>query len=271
MKQIRRKLISEIAGSPLKQKAVAFALLLKERTNNSSVVRRFSVYKVQKLTSTQDKKNKGKVSMMAYKTVKKYLDVLLKMEIAEVREGDLYIKKLASSSKHRNICIEKIVVDKTKNIYNQLRDVLFLVIQARKDFINSLLRLRKNPGRDTDFKKVRRLSKKCCSNPFAKYEEWGLSYNRIARFLGCSTRTAFTVVSDSIQRKWCTKENHCEMHRMDGVCFRDVPGYAFTTMNYGFILRPNTYALSCGWTRALGADAQDRVRKVSRTPARNGW
>lgn len=254
MKYIRRKIIADIAGSPQKQKAVAFALLLKDKTNDSSVIRNFTIYKIHKLT--KDKKGKGG---MAYKTIRKYLSVLFKMGYAEVRGGDLFLRKMASSSKHRNINIAAMKIDKTKNVYNQIREVIFLAIQANKDFIHSLLRLRKAPPKETDYKAVRRLCKKCCNNPNADYEEYGLSYNHISKRIGCCARTAFTLVKDAVRRKWCVKENHCTIDYLPGVNFADLPNYTFTSYNYGFVLRPNTYVLSHVWACALGADARARV------------
>lgn len=259
MKYIRRKIIAEIAGSPLKQKAVAFAILLKEKTNNSSSIRNFSLYKIQKLTRDSQGKNG-----MSYKTIRKYLDVLEKMGLTEQCGDDLIIHRMSSDARHRNFNISCFSIDKNRNVYNQIRELIFLVIQAQKDFIHSLLRLRKEPPRGVDYKKVRRLCKKCCGNPYAEYKENGLSYNRIAQKIGCCSRTAIKIVKDAIRRKWCTKFNHCEVVRMDGVHFREIPGYAFTTQNYGFILRPNTYALSRAWSCALGADACASVRAVRR-------
>ena len=212
MKSIRRRIINEIAGSPQKQKAVAFALLLKDKTNDSSVIRNFTIYKIHKLTC--DTNGKGG---MSYRTIRKYLEVLIKMGYAEIKDDNLFIKKMASSSKHRNFDISAFKINRNKDVYNQIRELLFLVIQAQKDFFKSLLRLRKDPPKGTDYKKVRRLCKKCCDNPNAEYEEYGLSYNKIAMKIGCCARTAFEVVKRAIGRKWCTKENHCEVVRMDGV------------------------------------------------------
>ncbi len=178
------------------------------------------------------------------------------MGFAEIIGNNLRIKKMSSSSKHRNIRIDAFKIDKNKNVFNQIRELIFLTIQARKDFINSLLQLRKNPTKDTDYKAVRRLCKKCCGNPYAEYKENGLSYKRIAEEIGCSMRTAFTLVRDAVRRKWCIKENHCIIDYLPGVNFADLPNYTFTSYNYGFILHPNTYTLSCRWSRALGAAAR---------------
>lgn len=198
---------------------------------------------------------------MAYKTIRKYLDVLEKMSLIEKKGKDLFIKKMSSDAKHRNFCISNFNIDKNKNVFNQLRDLLFLIIQAKKDFIHSLLRLRQNPKRGTDFKKVRRLCKKCCGNPNAEYKEYGISYNRIAKKIGCSVKTAMKVVKDATKRKWCKKKNNCEIVRMDGVNYRDVPGFSFTSLNYGIILRANTYTLSRSWACALCADACEAAIK----------
>ena len=255
MKYLRRRIIAEIAGSPQKQKAIAFALLLKDRTGDSSVVRDFSIYRIQKLT--KDKRGKGG---MAYKTIRKYLGVLMKMGYAEMKGGDLFLKRMSSSSKHRNINISAIRTDKNKNVYNQIRELLFLSIQAHKDFIHSLLRLRKDPPKGVDYKKVRRLCKKCCDNPNADYKEYGLSYRCISEKIGCCVRTAFTIVKDAVRRRWCEKQNHCTVDYLPGVNFADLPNYTFTSYNYGFVLRSNTYTLSRAWADALCADAYACVR-----------
>lgn len=198
---------------------------------------------------------------MSYKTIRKYLEVLIKMGLAEITNNDLYIKKMASATKHRNIDISIFKTDKNKNIYNQIRELLFLAIQAQKDFVSSLLRLRKNPPKGVDYRKVRRFCKKCCENPYAEYKEYGLSYRRIGKQIGCCARTAFTLVKDAVRRKWCTKENHCTIDYLPGVNFAELPNYTFTSYNYGFILRPNTYTLSRMWACALRADACVAVRE----------
>ena len=249
MQYIRRKIINDIMGSQLKQRAIAFALTLKEKTNNSSVIRNYKPYKIYKLTG------------MAYKTIKKYLDVLVRMELAEFKGDDLYLKKMSSSSKHRNINIRRFKIDKTRNVYNQIRDLIFLIIQSHKDFIKSLLRLRKNPSIETDFKKVRKLCKKCCKDENGKYKEYGISYKKAAKVIGCCVRTCENVVNDTLKRRWCKKINNCEVHEIFGVNYREIPGYTFTTQNYGYILRSNTYTLSRFWKKSLNTAAVVLARK----------
>lgn len=249
MQYIRRRIINDIMGSQQKQRAIAFALTLKEKTNNSSVIRNYKPYKIYKLTG------------MAYKTIEKYLDVLVKMGLAEFNGGDLYLKKMSSSSKHRNINIRKFKIDKTKNVYYQIRDLIFLIIQSHKDFIKSLLRLRKNPSKETDFKKVRKFCKRCCKNEYGDYKEFGVSYKVAAKKIGCCVRTCVNVVNDTLRRNWCKKKNNCEIHKMRGVNYREVPGYTFTTRNFGFILRSNTYKLSKFWKLSLNAFAVVCARK----------
>jgi len=254
MKNIRRKIIYEIADSQLKQRAVAFAILLKEKTGNSSVVRQYTPYKVHIMTGVHTN------------TVKKYVAVLIKMELAYINEkGDLYIRSLSSEKKHRNFDISQFVLDSTKNIYNQLRELLFLIAQAHKDYIKRLLRLRHNPTPKVDFKKVRRLCKKYCGNPNAEYEERGISYKKIATYLGCCARTAFSVVSRAVERGWCKKHFNTEYFYMPGVRFREIPGFMFTTMNYGVNPKANSYTLSPAWSSALVSDLTNRLKQDHRT------
>lgn len=239
MKYIRRRIINEIAGSPLKQKAIALAVVLKVATRSSSVVRNFSYYKIQKLTG------------LAYGTIRKYLKVLMDMGYAEIVDGNLFIKKISSRHRHKNIDISNYTIDKTRNVFVQIRDTLFLVIQARKDYVKSLLQLRKDPTAGTDFRSIRRLCRKYLNDPHGKYEEHGISYEFVARQVGCCARTAFSVVKDTIRRKWCRKRNRCEVRLLKGVNYREIPGFTFTTENWGFIIRSNTYTLSQSWADAL--------------------
>lgn len=242
MRNIRRILLADIAKSKRMQKAVAFAICLKKITNDSSVIRSYTPNKVHKLTG------------MHPNTVKKYLGVLMEMELAEIKGGDLYIKSLRSSSNHRNLDISQFTFDKTKNIYHQIRSLLFLIIQSHKDYIKSLLRLRHDPDRRVDFKKVRRVCKKCCKNPNAEYQERGLSYSSIAKKIGVCARTAFKVVGYALKRKWCRKQNNCIRVMMKGVCYREVEGFTFTTLNWGYVVRANSYSLSKNWSRSLNCD-----------------
>ncbi len=259
MRNIKRRIIREIEGSPLKQRAVAFALLLKELTKDSSVIRDYTVNKVCQMTKAKcrkEEKNKRGFTMMHAKTVRKYVDVLIKMGLAyKDCNQNLFLKKMASDNKHRNIDISHFKIDKTKNIYNQIRDLIFLLVQAQKDFIHSLLRLRKDPTPNVDLKKVRRLCKKCCNNPNAEYKEYGVSYRRIAMSVGCSARTAVNIVRDTIKRKWCTKTNNCERIPIQGANFDELPGFTFLCRGYGYIIRSNTYTLASAWAGALVADA----------------
>ena len=195
MRKIRRVLLTDISKDKRKQKAVAFAICLKHLTNDSSVVRSYSPNKVHRMTG------------MHPDTVKKYLDVLMGMGLAGIKGGDLYIYSLRSSSDHRNIDISQFKFDKTKNIYNQIRGLLFLLIQSHKDYIKSLLRLRHDPPKGVDFKKVRRTCKKCCKNPYDGYGEWGLTYSAIASKIGCCARTAFKV------------KNICRQRHLKLLCF----------------------------------------------------
>lgn len=259
MKNIRRTIITGIARSSLKQRAVAFAILLKDRTNDSSVIRKFTIYKLQRLTICITRNRESK---MHYNTIRKYVDVLLKMGLAEIKDGDLYLKKMASSTKHRNIDISKFKIDKTKNVFEQIRELLFLMIQAHKDFVQSLLRLRTNPTEGVSYAKLRKFCKKCCGDPNAEYVENGLSYKKAASKMGCCAKTAYNSIKMAIKRGWCKKHNRCEVHELIGVNYRVIPGYSYTTENFGFIIRSNTFTLSKFWQKALNTDAgQSRANR----------
>lgn len=237
MEQIKRKIVFEIMGDTSKQKAVAFALLLKHISNDSSVFRKFTYNRLHTLTK------------MHVSTIKKYVSVLKEMGLVVINNGDLYIKKMASSTKHKNINIGKFKFKNNKDTYHQVRDLIVLFVQSHKEFVRSLLQLRKNP-RNMDFKKVRGLCRKYSRH--IDYREEGLSYGKIAKIVGCCTRTAFNIVADAVNRRWLKKKNNCLVVFMPNVCGREVDGFTFTTRNYGYLFRANTYGLSKGWRGLVG-------------------
>ena len=249
MKQIRRRLIYEIKDSMQKQRAVAFAILLKELTNNSSLVRDFSINKVHQMTN------------MHAKTIRKYIDVLIKMGLVTIEGNTLRIASMTSNKKHRNLDISQFIIDKTKDIYNQIRDVLFLLIQAKKEYAKHVLRLRKCPTKDTDFKKVRRYCKQHYSDPDTEYTERGLSYKTIAKQMAFSIPTVMKIVKDTVRRGWVRKKVNTIYDYLPGVGCMEIPGYDFTTYNYGVKKRANTYQISKNWCSTLISDPLEYFTK----------
>ena len=87
-----------------------------------------------------------------------------------------------------------------------------------------------------------------------KYEEFGLSYKRIAKETGNCVRTAERTVKDAIVHGWCNKLRNFYQKFMYRVNRREVPGFTFTTKNNGYVMFSNTYTLSPAVSESLSRE-----------------
>lgn len=226
-------------GDKTEQKAVVLLMLLKDRLGKTSSLPNASRNKIAGLLNVSPN------------TVKRYMPIWERMELVEWRGKDnnvFVVKKLSSSTRHRNFDLKRLNFKSFKGLYQTFRSFLFMVANSRKEFVKRLIRIANDPQRGEDFKKAR---KDC--NRYAKqernddgfvYHEYGFSYKGIGRILGFCARTAQNIVNLSLKKGWCSKERHNEWTKLPGVNRMYVEGYTFTTKNYGCIVRANTYQMS---------------------------
>lgn len=241
--KVRRKILNEIKGQPRVQKALAFALLIKSRTRRDSTVKDFSINKLRTLTG------------LSAVTVAKYLYTLEEQGWVRYdgkRGQHLVICKLSSHSEGRNVCVDNLCYDSFKDVYNSIRTLLAMSIQARKDFIQRTIQIATNPKRGQNFKAARRTVKRLVNKGiirdiYTKYKEYGLSYQRIAKELGSCARTAFGVIEYGIQKGFVIRHKHQEQFYAKGVFFLPVRNYTFTTKNNMYRILANTYTSNMHW------------------------
>lgn len=237
--QLRKKLTYDIKGKPLEQKAVAFAIFLKLHIGKSSTMENWSVNKVRTLTG---------ISAIA---IKKYVSMLMSMGLVSFQGKDnniLVVHKLSSSTKHRNINIDKFKTKTFRDVYNSLRSFIFLIIQAKKEAVKRLFQSIYDPDSLNEYKSAKQTCRHLAEQGIIKgdrYKEYGLSLQRIANDVGCCMRTAQEVVKFAISQNWVKRFHHYCRYSLIGIGKLNLEGiFTFTTNECGYNFYANIYELS---------------------------
>ena len=80
---------------------------------------------------------------------------------------------------------------------------------------------------------------------------YGISLRKTGQKLGFCKRTAESIVNFAVKRGWCRKFNNVDWTFMPGVNGMYVEGYTFTTKDYGFVIKANSYSLNRNISMAL--------------------
>lgn len=247
--QLRRKTFYGCKGDPHLQKALAIALYLKYILGRTSTLHDWSINKLHR------------ISRISATTLKKFMPILRRqgwVRFYGKNNQHLIISKLASHTRGRNIEVDAFCFDSYKETYNSLRAFIALAIQHRKDFIKRTIQTYHDPSSYNEFIKARKTLKRLVTKEIlkgtdVKYEELGLTFKRIAKETGNCIRTAQRIMGYAINKGWCFKEHHYIKRRLKGICFRDGGEFfSFSTRNYIYIKKPNSYILSPSIDTYLG-------------------
>lgn len=247
--KIRRNILLQCKGDKLMMKAIAMLLVLKDKAGACSSVRGFSYRRLSGILSVSPT------------TVKKYVRVWQEKGLVGYvgRDGDiLVVRNIKSGTAHRNFDIKSFDLSSFKSAYHSLRAFLALTLQARKEYVRRIIRMATAPKRGEDYK----AAIKYCNhhvrrngNGRLEFVEGGMSYGYMAKRIGFCITTMQRIVRYAVKRKWWTKRTHFIRTYMPGVNRMPVPGYMFTTLNYGFRVSANTYELSSRMYKCLLAAA----------------
>lgn len=243
--QIRRALLFWALGDKTRIKALSLLLTLKSRLDKTQAIPEATQNKI------------AHIAGVSPSTIKRYMVIWKRLGLIEWRgkKGDvLVINRVASKTKHRNIDISRIDFKNFKSIYEQFRSLLFILILSCKTFVKRMIQTANNSN---DAEKARVALKSC--NRYAKrnkdklfeYVEHGISYSKIGEKLGFCSRTAEIVVKKAIKKRWCRKHTHFEWTYMPGVNWMHIEGFTFTTRDYGFEVKANTYTINRNLCMAL--------------------
>lgn len=246
--QLRRKIMNDITGQPRKQKALAIALYIKKSVGRNSIVKNYSTNKLRKITG------------LSAVTINKYISELKEMGLISFcgkNNEHLVFNKIASHTANRNISVDCFCFDSVRDVYMSIRSFLALIIQSRKDFIKRTIQIATNPQKGQNCKAARKTLKRLVKqgiirDAYAKYKEYGLSYEKIATELGNCVKTAFSTIQYAIRKGWVTKQLNVEQIYAPKVCFRSIEGYSFCTKNNLYRVHANTYCISAIATVMLG-------------------
>ena len=236
--KVRRRILNEIKGQPMQQKALAFAVYLKFKVGRDSIVKDFSINKIRKITG------------LSATTINKYLPILLQNGWASIcgsTKKHLVISRLASNTNNRNVCIDRFCFKSFKDVYNSIRSFLVILIQARKDFIKRTIQIATNPQVGENFKAARKTMKRLVREGIIRdgeYKEYGMSLKRIAKETGNCVRTAQRAIQYAIDKGWVTKQRHQEQVFAPKTNYYLPYGYTFSTKNNIYRIYANTYELS---------------------------
>jgi len=236
-KNLRYRLALEMFGSNNLLKAVAMSLLVRKRTN-TNIIKNFTINKLASITG------------MHATTIKKRLRTLKEYGLVSYCGKNLVFRSLVSRHKLRNIRLAKIAYGKVKDIERSLQAILVAIVQIRKDFAKRTILTAHNGRNAKQVKRAQKLSRRYKWGH--DYVERGLGYEKIAKTLRCCKATATKIVNFAIGRSILKKQTHYDYTFMPGVNYRPMKefGYTFTTKNYAFIVRANTYEVApClrGW------------------------
>lgn len=230
-KWVRKSIVLNMATDAALLKAVAMLLYIRRKTGTSQI-RRFTYNRVASITG------------MHSTTVRKRIDTLYGYGLAEVKDGTLYLKSIASKHSRRNIRITKIQYNaKVKDTQRSLQAILIAVLQMRKDFARHTIRTAHNGQSMGEVRRARKISRRYRWGK--DYRECGLGYKRIARFVGCCWATVAKIINHGEKRGIIKRHRHYEYTLLPGVNYIDLSGqYTYTTRNYGVRVQANTYEVA---------------------------
>lgn len=229
-KNLRYRFALEMFGSNKLLKAIAMSLLVRKRTN-TNIVKNFTYNKLAKITG------------MHPDTIKKRLRTLKDYDLVSFSGKNLMFRSLVSRHKMRNIRLAKIAYNKIKDVERSLQAILVATIQLRKDFVKRTIRTAHNGRNPKQVKAAQKLSRRYKWGH--DYVERGLGYKKIAKTLGCCKATATKIVKFAVNRSLLKKETHYEYTHLPYINFHNPNReYTFTTRNYGFKVKANTYEVA---------------------------
>jgi len=235
---VKKYIILSQRGSKADIKPLALLLYLKHETGRLSCIRHCSINRISRLAH------------ISPSTVRKYLPRLESMGFVcrQGRNNDvLVLRKICAKSRHRNFNLDGIDFSSFKSVYDSLRAMIFLIIQARKEHAKRMVRQTEHPSSLKDYKEARKYCNRCAHTDASGgfiYKENGISYRYISKVTGFCERTAQRIVKTAISLGLCLKKTNYRYYYMPGVCFREVEGFTFTTWDYGYIVGANTYTLT---------------------------
>ena len=218
-------------SDPRLLKAVAFVLFFRHKHGKFSTIKNFTVNKLHEMTGLHST------------TIRKRLDTLKDYGLVRIERGNLAFLSLTSKNHaNRNLKLSKFSYKTIKEVEYNLHCLLFTVKLQRMNFAKSAI-LKATDGKNyNDVKTGRRLSRKYGYGK--EFIDCGISYRSIADFLKIGVSKAVLVVKNAVLRRFVTLKRNVEAVFMQNVNYLSLDGYTFTTRNYAYKVKANSYVLA---------------------------
>ena len=179
--KISRVLYNSIMDNPDKKKAVAFAIYVKY-LHPASVIPMYNAHKLAKEVG------------MHHQTVKKYVNILISMGLAEyTAKGNTHLSFKRLGAEYNNIRIDLFSNKSFKDILSGL-DAMFIVEkQSQKEYVQQQEFKATNPSPNDSIKAIKRAKAFCNKRGLAmidengnyeqKFRDYGMSYNYLCKNL----------------------------------------------------------------------------------------
>ena len=195
MNRLSRRLFQYVIGDRKRRRAVAFAILMKNR-KPASVVKDWSY------------KGLARISGVSSGTCKQYVHILMEMGLASmsIHKGHkyLYFDKLKAhkkknrgkvgyhTPKHKDVDLGNYDATSVKTIEMTLKALAIVEIQRRKDYAQQCISAKQNPRNLPEYKKAEKI---CRARGWdSSFVDNGISFNRIRRQLNCSPNTVSATI-----------------------------------------------------------------------------
>lgn len=235
MEAIRRNIFNMIPDDKQFVKAFSLAIFIKHKFVSSTVTN-FSFNKLHKITGLHSV------------TLKKRIRVLKNLGFIEYigrNNEHLVVKSMSSHNKLRNIDLSNIVFDTIKDIEKSLLTLIVVEIQKRKNYVKQIINAFVNPKTTKQYKAARR---KCRLFGYGhQYNEYGISYKRIAREMGVGIQKAVKIIKFAVKYKFLEIIHRQEQEFCYGIKLIDKydgkKDYTFCTKNNKYTIFANEYVL----------------------------
>ena len=249
--RLSRRIFQYVIDDLNKRRAIAFAILMKNRKPASVV---------------KDCTDKGlsRISGLAPGTCKKYVQVLMEMGLVSmsIHKGHkyLYFDKLKAhkkknrgkvgyhTPKHKDIDLGNYDATSVRTIEMTLKALSIVEIQRRKDYAQQCISAKQN---SRDLREIKKAEKICRARGWdSSFVDNGISYNRIRRQLNCSPNTVSATIQYGEKNGLFTVTRcepelvfHCPGHAKEAVQYLDI-SYSWCTDDNVYYQPANRFRLT---------------------------
>lgn len=242
VKNIRVDLLGAMRGNLLLVKAIAMAIFVKNHLREP----RIKNYTPNRLRDFI----KGHQRPLHHTTIRKYVNELLRAELARMEGSDLIFGSLGDRRGKFNLSLGDTSKLTIAELENELFAAQVVLIVKRKEFAKRTIEKATNPQRTKegyeDFKRARQT---CWQYGYTReFRDYGLSYKTIARKLGIGLQKAEEVIRYATTHGLLVKHTHQEQFFAYGIgqaqkFFEQGHHSTFATKNNVYLVYANTYSL----------------------------